>query len=90
MIYEFEFRQLTATEMEDIKENSRLIDLLISKCTKKCANEFCKYPLPNDTSNRELAGIGEVCDLCYAMYHSISEVKLRLGRQRSSYGSDPA
>lgn len=70
MIYDFEFRKLTVKEKTDIKSNSLLIDQLLKRCSQECGNPECKYPLPSN-DNYRIPEFGEVCELCYAMYHAV-------------------
>lgn len=70
MIYDFEFRKLTPKEIEHIKSNSKLIDQLLTRCPSECANPDCKYPLPS-IDNYRVPEFGEVCELCYQMYHAV-------------------
>lgn len=71
MLYEFKYRVLTKQELADIEANSYLMDQILSRCVTRCANSQCNYPLPA-TDNYRLFGIGDVCGLCYAMYHAVS------------------
>lgn len=72
MIYEFEFRKLTAKEKEAILINAKLFDELLARCPLKCGNPSCQYPLPA-MDNFRLPIYGEVCELCYRMFHALSE-----------------
>jgi hypothetical protein len=71
MLYDFEFRKLTLRELDILKTNSRLIDQLLERCPGECSNPECKYPLPS-MNNFTIPEFGEVCELCYQMYHALS------------------
>jgi hypothetical protein len=70
MIYDFKFRKLTPKEKADIKSNCLLIDQLLKRCPNECGNPECKYPLPS-MDNYRIPEFGEVCELCYQMYHAV-------------------
>jgi hypothetical protein len=73
MIYDFQFRKLTAKEIETIKINSQLIDQMLKRCPSVCGNPDCKYPLPL-IDNYRIPDFGEVCELCYHMYHAVYDL----------------
>jgi hypothetical protein len=70
LIYDFKYRKLTPKEKADIKANCLLIDQLLTRCPKKCGNPECQYPLPS-IDNFAVPEFGEVCELCYRMFHAV-------------------
>lgn len=71
MIY-FQTRVLTPEEEEILKVNSRFLDSIARRCPKRCANPYCQWMIPVD-NNFRLLKFGDVCRLCYDMFHVLSE-----------------
>lgn len=72
MIYDFKYRKLTSKEKTDIKANCLLLDQILKRCPGECGNPECRYPLPS-MDNFRIPDFGEVCELCYQLYHAVSE-----------------
>jgi hypothetical protein len=57
-----------------MKSNAANFDMAFSFLTNQCKAPGCRYPL-RDADNYYILDVGDVCNLCYAMY---SAVKARL------------
>jgi hypothetical protein len=64
---------LTSEEIERIKKaNSAALDRAVLLLPSRCGNTYCQLPIPVNHNFRLLA-IGDVCELCYVLYHILSE-----------------
>ena len=66
-----EFQRMSFQDMQDVGIRKRLFVLteLFKKCPNKCGN--CGYPIPDD--NYRVLGAGDVCRLCYDLYHAVHD-----------------
>lgn len=64
---------LTSEEIERIREkNAKALDEAVVWLPSRCGNPFCQLPIPVNHNFRLLA-VGDVCELCYVLYHILSE-----------------
>jgi hypothetical protein len=71
VIYDF-IKELKPEEIEAIKKNAEHWDSKRRLCPMRCGNPYCQWPLPL-MSNFRLLEYGDVCGLCYELFHIFSE-----------------
>lgn len=81
------FKKWLAQTPEDyadytFRRNTRAYDLMFKQSTERCNAPGCHYPLRGDGGAERLPYVGDVCNLCYYMYHVIAGRKHFVDAQR--------
>jgi hypothetical protein len=64
---------LKPEEIAEVRaKNAKHLDLLVLSLPQRCGNPYCRLPIPIN-HNFRLLDYGDVCELCYALYHILSE-----------------
>ena len=71
------------------RRNVRACDRTFQQSDKLCNAPGCRYPLRNDGTAESLPFIGDVCNLCYFMYHIVAARKFFTDAQRQDDENNP-
>lgn len=79
---DFQFRVLTSEEAYIINGNVQQHTALLKSLPNKCGVPDCNYPLRQTDDNYRLADFGDVCMLCFTMYHALMDRAYWIGMHR--------
>lgn len=86
-----EWLKTSPSDLKDytIKRNMRQCDETFKLTINRCNARDCHYPLRNDGGAESLPFIGEVCNMCYLMYHLVAGRKFFADAQRQDDDNNP-
>ena len=72
-----------------VRNNVRTCDKTFDLLDRHCNAPDCRYPLRNDGTSESLPFIGDVCNLCYFMYHLVAGRRFFLDAQKQDDENNP-
>jgi len=84
---ETRFKTWSTTPTDDYAEymfrkHVREYDVMFRQSSERCNARDCGYPLRSDGTAERLPYIGDVCNLCYFLYHLVASRKHFVEAQR--------
>ena len=68
------------------RSNLTGLDAALKQCKGHCGNPDCNWPLADD--NYRVLGFGDVCRLCFDLYHAVNDRRTFVEAHRAWYAAE--